>query len=144
MQAVSNGASVLSFVIVAIQGVQKLCTAVSAIKEAPKQRNALLETLRALESVLTDLKGRRVLRDPNVDIGPLRALVNTCSKDVGASLQELVRPQRNTNSTIFQEAFRWATQVAKVGTWEALLNAIRTKIVHHCGILQVQLGLIQS
>ncbi|KAF7503130.1 hypothetical protein GJ744_004272 [Endocarpon pusillum] len=142
MEAVSAGAPVLAFIMVALHSTKKVYEAVSDIKNGPDLVEKLAAAVTNLQSVLTQLSNCPAVTspDPETDLGAILALIKTCSEDVLRYEKQLGKVRTSPDEKGLGRAWKRFMTVLHEKDFQQMSVGVN----HHVSALGVHLGLIQS
>ena len=120
MDGVSAGASVVTFVVVALQSAKAVHDVLSAVKDGPQNVQILTDSLRQLQNVLERITQLHIRQSDDADSADLECLAQKCAIDVAGFQSKLRR-------------LTFSADERRVGRlWKRLRVAVNEKDLDHC------------
>jgi hypothetical protein len=138
MEPISAGASVITFVRLAIESTKALHNIIVGLKNAGKETGVLAAAVGNLQLILTQLRGCRAFNDTTVDLQDVRNLLDACKIDVTSFEKDLSKVQCSPEANKFQRTWKKVKAIIS----EKSLNGMWNKPNHHCTVLQFQRNLL--
>ncbi|ERF71232.1 hypothetical protein EPUS_08150 [Endocarpon pusillum Z07020] len=136
------GASVLTFIAVALQSTKSIYEAVSGIKSGPQQVESLASAVRTLDSVLTQLSNCPAVKsaDPETDLKVILSLIESCKGDVSHYEGELRKVRISLNDKKTEKAWKKVKTILQEKDFQRMWDGVN----HHVSALGFQLNILQS
>ena len=136
------GASVLTFIAVALQSTKTIYETVSNIKNGPQQVESLASAVQTLQSVLTQLSNCRAVKstDPETDLKVILSLIESCKEDVSRYERELRKVRVSPDDKKTGKAWKKFKTILQEKDFQRMWLGV----THHVSALGVQLNVLQS
>lgn len=142
MEAVSAGASVLTFIVVALQSTKRIYEVVSDIEQGPAEVKSLTAAVKNLQRVLTELSNCSAVKsaDAETNLEGISDLIKNCGEDVSRYEKELAKVWISPHDKKAGRAWKKLKTVLQERDFHRMWGVV----THHVSALGTYLSILQS
>ncbi|KAJ9602489.1 hypothetical protein H2200_013032 [Cladophialophora chaetospira] len=140
MDPISAGASVLAFVVLALDGTKSLYQLIIGFKRATRETRAIAVAINDLQNVLRHFETSPVLNSPATELNDMVRVLSACHQDLTRFRQSIKEYQLASKVS----KCRRVLQTVKSPFAKSELDFIRQSICDYHGALQIRLSIVNS